>query len=505
MKSEYEYVLTRGLTEEQSNWFLRSLKDLSLDSNGGQHGDSGTTAYYDSTHMTLSECLAISYDDIAELHEKHLQLERRHKSCDALYIGEHIPEFQYPELYFIEFKNGEIKDEIVKECVEKFKDSIHLLSDLGALETGRLVFSNGMPQLAPTDNPNENFSIVARLKDLRIPLGNIARYCCDHLHFILVYNETQKKKLLSSDIDAIIDEIGRGEDGNYRDLINQVDSIRDNEVCKIWFKANGNFSDYDGCGGREILETFFRSCRNEIENKKKEMFAALCAVIRTMSEVCNNKHDSVIYYWDSMQRQEKEEVLNTVRGFFQKWKDQGSKQSDKKLAIQIKSFTEDISRVSALNGESLLLLSLQQITCNQHSVELFCCLCKEIIKQRQMTEFERGDYQDDIEYLVQNAVLIDYRYFDVGDTAEDAANRYIKDCIENGKLDEEKRSWGRQNVVHDRLLEHTAKQTIWPRSFFRFSSYEGLYYKTAATYSRKEFYDKFVVGVCRDKCSDPNA
>lgn len=505
MKSEYEYVLTRGLTEEQSNWFLRSLKELSLDSNGGQHGDSGTTAYYDSTHMTLSGCKAISYDDIAALHANHLQLERRHKSCDALYIGEHILGFQCPELYFIEFKNGEIKDEIVKECVEKFKDSIHLMLDLGVLETGRLEFSNGIPQLVATDNPNENFGIVARLIELRIPLENIARYCCEHMHFILVYNESQKKKLLSYDIDAIIDEIGKGESGRYSDLINQVDSIRCNEVCKNWFKSNGNFSNYDGCDGKEILETFFRYFKRQIENKDKELFADFCEVICTMSEVCNNKHDSVIQCWNSMQQQEKEEVLNTIKGIFQQWKDQGCGRSGKKLALQIKAFTEDIPRIAGLDGESLLLSSLQQQTLNQYSIELFTCLCKEIVKQHQMNEFGQGGFQDDVDHLVKYPQLIDFSYFRDGETSEIAAKRYVKDCIEKGTLDQERAAWGRKNVVHTVWLEHIAKQTIWPKSFFRFSSYEGLYYKTAMTYSRKEFYDKFIVGVCRDKCSDPNA
>lgn len=406
MKSEYEYVLTRGLTEEQSNWFLRSLKDLSLDSNGGQHGDSGTTAYYDSTHMTLSGCLAISYDDIAALHEKHLQLERRHKSCDALYIGEHIPGFKCPELYFIEFKNGEIKDEIVKECVEKFKDSIHLMSDLGVLEPGRLEFPNGIPQLVATDNPSENFGIVARLTELGIPLGNIARYCCEHMHFILVYNENQKKKLLSCDVDAIIDEIGKGENGRYCGLINQVDSIRDNQICKNWFKSNGNFSNYDGCDGKEILETFFKCFRKQIENKEKELFADFCEAVRAMSDVCNNKHDSVIQYWNSMQQQEKEEVLNTIKGIFQQWKGQGSRRSGKKLALQINAFTKDIPKIGGLDGESLLLSSLQQQTLSQYSVELFTCLCKEIVKQHQLKEFEEGRFQDDIDYLVNNEIWL---------------------------------------------------------------------------------------------------
>lgn len=112
---------------------ISSLKDTSRDS------DSEVPGY-----MTDSEIQVINFDKVKESYIRKMNLTNTPCSNDALYIGKD------KRIFFIEFKNGVMKNQKIYNVYNKIYDSLLIFNDIVG--------------------------------------GNIS-FCRKHLYFILVYNE----------------------------------------------------------------------------------------------------------------------------------------------------------------------------------------------------------------------------------------------------------------------------------------------------------------------------
>ena len=112
---------------------ISSLKDTSRDS------DSEVPGY-----MTDSEIQVINFDKVKESYIRKMNLTNTPCSNDALYIGKD------KRIFFIEFKNGVMKNQKIYNVYNKIYDSLLIFNDI---------------------------------------VGENISFCRKHLYFILVYNE----------------------------------------------------------------------------------------------------------------------------------------------------------------------------------------------------------------------------------------------------------------------------------------------------------------------------
>ena len=112
---------------------LSSFKDTSRDSDGEAP-----------KYMTNSEIQVINFDKVKESYIREMNLSDTPCSSDALYIGKE------EKLFFVEFKNGAMKNNKIYNVYNKIYDSLLIFNDI----------------------VQKNIS-----------------FCREHLNFILVYNE----------------------------------------------------------------------------------------------------------------------------------------------------------------------------------------------------------------------------------------------------------------------------------------------------------------------------
>lgn len=217
MNERIENILKHDLTIEQTEWMLQSFQQISFDST--ITCGVNTSGFWDSAHPTTSLCKAINFDKIARLYCKVKEISYQCNSSDALYIVSSLEEGAQPEIYWIEFKNGEITNDTIKEIQEKISCESRILQDaeslnLGVLDVGTPILREGTP----------NFNFGKKLRELGIP-ENTALFEQEHAHFILVYNEEKKVNLLGADIEAICDAIDAGQYNHFVDDYNKIKRI----------------------------------------------------------------------------------------------------------------------------------------------------------------------------------------------------------------------------------------------------------------------------------------
>jgi len=172
-------ILSEGLSKEQKNYFIDTLKNISQ--NEAALSEEGKKSQ---VYPTESELLAINFDRIKEIYTNTIlkQVYRAPKSNDALYI---FGEKGSCEWYFIEFKAGKIDNALADELYKKIYDSIVIMMDLDRLNQGKLVTENGMGFLAAAEDGG--FKFADKLKELGFQ-GNIS-FMRENFHYILVYNK----------------------------------------------------------------------------------------------------------------------------------------------------------------------------------------------------------------------------------------------------------------------------------------------------------------------------
>ena len=503
MKTEYEQILTAGLNEANKKWLIQSLKDLSYDETCG--GDDGPC--YDCSHPTMSECKAISYDNLAMLHQVQSGAKKRLRSCDALYIGEENQNDGKPELYIIEFKNGEITEAVVADINEKIKDGVQLLNRISVISNGSVdLTERNHPKLKDNCNKEQKLDLVNRLKAIGVE-GDICEYCINHMNFILVYNETKKTQLLNSDIDSFIDDI---EDGMiYQDLEEAIENCLQNSISKQWLYEMADLRKEARVDSKNLLIRILK--RRKASKSSLRWFDDLSNTIKQQGYIIkSDSYDTKMgKLWDSFTKEQRNEIFLDMKQLYEKWKllqKSPLKRKKEKMALLIKQFITkmDTYDVTAISGNDVLLNALCSDT-EQPSTLLFEKVVG-IMKQKiQMKELEAGKYDNEIEKLLDTPVLIPLDYRNDIKNERERAKEFIKDKISNNELDSFFRELQGDSSSCINFTIHFAKTAQKPHSFFRFHQWEKLYVKTTATYGRIEFQEKFIENICGKKCLDTGA
>lgn len=198
MKKTIQKKLEQELTTEQSEYVIRSLKDISRNPS---YADKRECHEY----PTESQITAIDFDHIKTIYVN--TLEQKHgkslsyRSIDALYPTD------AESWYFIEFKDGKVNSKVVDEVYEKINASKDILMDLEILEKGYLQVEDMKSVLKSPEAGEKDFLFNTRMKSLGYV--NQIEYMRNHFYFILVYN----KELLEEtrqDGEAFRDEIKNG-------------------------------------------------------------------------------------------------------------------------------------------------------------------------------------------------------------------------------------------------------------------------------------------------------
>ena len=118
-------------------------------------------------------------------------------------------------------------------------------------------------------------------------------------------------------------------------------------------------------------------------------------------------------------------------------------------------------------------------------------IIEQLRKYIYLENLNSGEYLDILQIMDQNPVLKPYEF--TGSNEE-----YLKERIEEGTFDTFVRECRGENQYDATLfLNVMTRVTVWPAAFFRFGLKNGFWYKDAKTYSRREFKENFIDGICK--------
>lgn len=477
MNEFVENILIEGLTEEQSNWLLKSFNELSHDTDIvdiTQKMD-----YYDAAHPSTSLCKAINFDDVAKLYCNKKDLPYLN-SCDALYI-ERNEDTSTLELYWIEFKNGSITNSTVEDIRNKITYSNRILEDADSLNEGCIDLSNRNKPILIDSKPDFNFGVA--LHTLGLPSNNLVTFEQEHTHFILVYNEEKKDTLISSDIDAICDEI---ENDQHREFTENVrNTIRQPQIKNI-FRIQSD---------REIDANYTKRWIKEKlkakQNWQVSAFNNLTSFFQLSSGIIKEENSFVLQMWSDLSVEEYGELIVYLE---QQKNISGRNEKDGYGCI-----------ISKLNKYK----KLSQIGSTDAFFDVLCggidtCIkpLKDILKiltrRYYLKKLEEGKYNELIYTIEQNPALKPLG-------SEGSAREYVQSCIHQDQFEKLCQEASHENFYDASFfLEISAGSTIWPVALFRLANTNRFLYRDAVTYNRMEFYEKFVNIVCQ-RNGDRNA
>lgn len=476
MNAEVEHILCKGLSQETSMWMIKSLKELSVDSATAEVLP--LSDFWDSKHPTLSSCTAIDFDEIAKLYCTVNRLSYRCSSCDALYIAKRHSE-EFPELYWIEFKNGKITSKVVKEINDKITCGNRILEDVGSLNSGTLQFIT--PSQPTLEGKSPNFGFGNRLTAIGIPESKMP-YEKEHAHLIVVYNEDKKEELLNEDLDSICDEIERG---YYQSLIQKVETTR--SLLPIWSMLCSSTSRNQSISAKDLLIQI-------LHNRKSKpctmgWFENLSDFFDLCEKVSQGNLSNEISEWRSMDKSEISEFIDTIGIEISNTRKKQNRISLRRIqSVLQKSLSEQSDY--HISFEEILQIGYEQSTAGVHY--LISYLQKRLHKQA----LTHGVYTDLVKKLEDNPVLIPLEF-------NGTAYEYVQLRIDSGNFTQLLQECGNRNLYDaTSFLNITTQCTIWPAAFFRFSQFNGFWYKDSYTYTRREFKEKFIDVVCQD-CGDP--
>lgn len=475
MNSIAEQVLSENLLEDEKKWLLKSLYDLCVDTNIRQ--DASTNLYWSNAHPTRSLTTAINFDGIARLYCKVKQDQGYTcKSCDALYVG-YMGNTDVPEIYWIEFKNGEIKNNDVREIIQKIYEGNIVFLDIERLNSGTLDLTN--PKNPKLIEGTRNFDFERRLRDLKIPVGKMS-FLQEHAHFILVYNETKKETLLQDDLKSICCEIKQGK---YSDLVESVYNLLQNQECARTFLENVNQDE-----GLEPEKLLLKLIGHK-GTVPKEWFDEFVAYFRLLEKLATNSFVNECAVWETMSGSDYDDLCDWL----------GNEKNNYRSQMHINSFKRVIARIKELK-------TMDEISRRDKFLKVFVvgfdestAAIKAVLKYLRRIDRLRQLETDGLASLVQklreNPVLIPLGF-------EGAPEEYVRENIERDTFEELIAEADLQNAYTPLFfLEVTARAARLPVALFNFGLYNGFLYKDSCTYNRKEFYDYFVNEICRN-CGD---
>ena len=501
MNTEYERILTEGLELSNHEWLIQSLKDLSYDDTAG--GDNGEC--FDRNHPTNSECRAISFDNLAMLHQIQIGARKRLRSCDALYIGDIASQDGKPEIYIIEFKNGVINESVVNDINQKIKDGVQLLNSISVISDGSVDLTNrNNPKLITNCREEHKLNLDKRLNRIGIS-GNYSDYCRQHMNFILVYNENKKTNLLDCDLDSFIDDIEEGI--IYKELEEAVKICLTNSISKNWLYKMAGIEPDKNPDEKNILISILQKAKGN--SKHLSWFDNLAEVITIQKKVIEGTEESlkIENNWDSFSDEQKSGYYSAIERKYKIWKGLGNKDEEKKrdkhIALCIKGFTEKLScdDTKLLNGRDVLLNTLC-IEKEPPSTLFYKKTSQYIKKQKELRDLENGKYNKEIDSLMKCDFLIPIEFGTTINDYRERAVEYLKFVIDSGKLEDflQELKGKVPNIGSFTIL--IARNAQKPHNFFRFNQWNRLYIKSAATYGRREFQERFIESICNKRCND---
>ena len=505
MKTEFEKILTDGLDEENKKWLIKSFKDLSYDdTEGGDEGDC-----YDCSHPTTSGCRAISYDNLAMLHQVQLGSLKRLRSCDALYIGNILSRDGQPEIYLIEFKNGIITDSVVKDINDKIRESVQLFNSLNIISNGKVDLSNQYdPKLKMDCDDKEKLNLVTRFNSMGVE-GDFNTYCRQHMNFILVYNENKKTELLDSDLESIIDDINEGI--VYRELEEAIEICLTDEINKKWLYSMAKLDMGSVVSPKNVLIAILNHKKGD-KNVSCTWFSSFAEVVFKQKQIVKGEKEVflVAEIWDLLTFAQRKDIYIKLKDRYTEWESLNRKDPRKKreigIALSIKDFigSINIGDIESITGRDFLLYSLCTSIKNP-SLRLYEKVECSIKNKKALNDFERGEYDKDIEALMEFEFLIPIDFRNDLSNLRERATAFIKDKINNNKIEEFKQELRGGRPANKRFALHFVNGTQQTHRFFRFHQWEKIYVKSTSTYGRREFQDCFIEDICHKKCMDYGA
>lgn len=473
MNSNVENMLCDNLSPEAANWFLKSLKELSFDQSAQQQ--LSNTNFWDNSHPTLSKCRAINFDDIAKLYCNHKNLTRyRCRSCDALYIVRNSLD-DTPEIYWIEFKNGVIERETIREITDKIKDGNMILEDADSLNNGVLDFSLSEPRLIEGEPA---FGFGKRLSSIGIPTKTVS-YIQEHSHFILVYNEEKKDKLLPEDLDAICDEI---DCGGYQALVDNVEATRELHV--IWTSMCNENSINENTSAKALLIKIIK--KSTAGSEKFSWFKEINNFFELCGKMSRGYFSEEISSWDSLSCSDVLILIEKIDKKILQLPNGAKKNGFNRMKKLLKDCVQNENYSSVFSFEQAVLSMINLAT------DVIYFIIDFLQKKQYKKKFEQGAYNLLLQKIEEMPAIIPLSY-------EGNAQEYVYKTIEDGTFSALLRECGDENVYDaTAFLDIASRCTIWPTSFFRFAQYNGFLYKDCCTYSRPEFKEKFIDTICRE-------
>ena len=488
MDADTERILTNNLNQLELHWLIKSLKELSYDSSLSIDTEHTNSPYYDYSHPTLSECRAIDFDNIAKLYSAQIVGHvHRLRSCDAFYITPHDIVRKANTIYLIEFKNGNITNNDVDEIYEKVRNSRDILNDIvesGILDDGELDLSDVLsPALKPCKDERK-FGLSKRLSRLGIDRLSTT-YFRNNLVFILVYNESKKERLIDGDIAAIQDEIEKEDEGKYAGFTAYISVIYGNadaaNIMCIFF----DIGDVSNEQPREIFKKLTKKVAQG--NRGKRQFGNLCRIIKLGYEIYTREsYQEAASIWNTLM------INNIHTDVIDDFKSVLNPEMKQRYTV----FENNSSTSNILNILFFALLCGIKEKDLKKTLSDFITIMK---KHYHQYRYDNGDYDPLLQTMERDSYPVDIAF----EGKEDRYRKMIEHRIQTGEMDELISSVNGENIYTPLLLLTTVNQaTIWPDSFFRFGKEDGFLYKKSYTYTRDQFYDFFIEGVCKNSCKD---
>lgn len=462
MNERTENILEQDLLPEQAEWLLQSFKELSFDS--AVNGDAYVNSFWSTAHPTTSLCKAINFDKIARLYCNVKGISYRCNSSDALYIVPSLQEGVQPEIYWIEFKNGKITSKVIKEIQEKIACESRILQDVeslnaGTLDVDALTLKAGTPE----------FNFGKKLKALGIP-ENTVSFEEKHAHFILVYNEEKKDELLEADVDAIFDAIDTEQ---YTDFIGNYNKAK---------RLPEVINKIDAEEGEEEKDTIKRYLKKG--PRKMQWFQNVQGVFEILGAIIDGNYREEEEKWENLSDEEYERIIEVLEVYN---RDLAKADEKSGLSKMISLLRKAIGKRNE-NQKAFASTAAEMLELSPKPVIL---IIEELRKYIYLKRLENNEYSDLVQIVNQNPVLKPIEF--VGSDVD-----YIRQRIEEGTFDGFIRECGKENQYDSTLfLNRMTTLTVWPAAFFRFGLKNGFWYKDAKTYSRREFKENFIDGICK--------
>lgn len=464
MNERIENILKHDLTIEQTEWMLQSFQQISFDST--ITCGVNTSGFWDSAHPTTSLCKAINFDKIARLYCKVKEISYQCNSSDALYIVSSLEEGAQPEIYWIEFKNGEITNDTIKEIQEKISCESRILQDaeslnLGVLDVGTPILREGTP----------NFNFGKKLRELGIP-ENTALFEQEHAHFILVYNEEKKVNLLGADIEAICDAIDAGQYNHFVDDYNKIKRIPE---------INSKIEMEEGGDVKKALEKYLKKDRG---SRKMQWFKDVQELFEILGGIADGEYRVEEEKWEHLSSEEYGRIIEVLKAYKEESAIKCEKSGlDKMIGLMQKVLERGTTNKKSLSSTFADILEL--------SPKPAILIIEQLRKYIYLEKLNSGEYSDVLQIMAGNPVLKPYEF--TGSNED-----YLKERIEEGTFDTFVRVCRGENQYDATLfLKVMTRVTVWPVAFFRFGLKNGFWYKDAKTYSRREFKENFIDGICK--------